>query len=211
MREILFRGQTRRYGEKVRLNGEKIKSNWVYGGIFPQNGEGDFAIIYQQKPTIGKYPVYADTVGQYTGFTDKNGAKIFEGDILAFDDMDDSKGIYEVFWDGNNGKFAIAASGNRNYVDDFELFDELFERNEYFKWFTVIGNIYDSPELLKQIVATVTNIDGMDYRSIESDMTDDDKTLKPVGEGTVIPQTKIKSMSVENMAEMLLDESEAEE
>lgn len=32
MREILFRGQTRRYGEKVKLNGEKIKSNWVYGG-----------------------------------------------------------------------------------------------------------------------------------------------------------------------------------
>lgn len=32
MREILFRGQTRRYGEKVRLNGEKTKSNWVYGG-----------------------------------------------------------------------------------------------------------------------------------------------------------------------------------
>ena len=47
-------------------------------------------------------------------------------------------------------KFAIAASGNRNYVDDFELFDELFERNEYFKWFTVIGNIYDNPELLEE-------------------------------------------------------------
>ena len=69
---------------------------------------------------------------------------------MAFDDMDGSKGIYEVFWDGNNGKFAIAASGNRNYVDDFELFDELFERNEYFKLFEVIGNIYDSPELLKE-------------------------------------------------------------
>lgn len=52
---------------------------------------------------------------------------------------------YEVFWDGNNGKFAIAASGNRNYVDDFELFDELFERNEYFKLFEVIGNIFDNP------------------------------------------------------------------
>ena len=62
MREILFRGQTRRYGEKVTWSGEKIKSNWVYGGIFPQNGEGDFAIIYQQKPTVEKYPVYADTV-----------------------------------------------------------------------------------------------------------------------------------------------------
>ena len=44
----------------------------------------------------------------------------------------------------------IKASGNRNYVDDFELFDELFERNEYFKLFEVIGNIYDSPELLKE-------------------------------------------------------------
>lgn len=51
MREILFRGQTRRYGEKVKLNGEKIKSNWVYGGILPQNGDGDSAIIYQQEPT----------------------------------------------------------------------------------------------------------------------------------------------------------------
>lgn len=84
MREILFRGQTRRYGEKVRLNGEKIKSNWVYGGIFPQNGEGDFAMIYQQKPTVEKYPVYADTVGQYTGMKDKNGTKILRAIFVVF-------------------------------------------------------------------------------------------------------------------------------
>ena len=43
MREILFRGQTRKYGEKVRMNGEKVKSNWVYGGIFPNNRGGDFS------------------------------------------------------------------------------------------------------------------------------------------------------------------------
>ena len=146
MREILFRGQTRRYGEKVRLNGKKIKSNWVYGGIFPQNKGGDFAIIYQQEPTVEKYPVYADTVGQYTGFKDKDGTKIFEGDIVEFTDFNGDTTPYEVFYDGNNGKFAIAENGNRNFDDGFEL----FERNEYFKWFTVIGNVYDNPELLKE-------------------------------------------------------------
>ena len=45
MREILFRGQTRRYGEKVRMgDGKKLPGNWVYGGIFP--GTGDFSVIY---------------------------------------------------------------------------------------------------------------------------------------------------------------------
>ncbi len=37
MREILFRGQTRRYGEKVYIpSGEKVPSNWAYGGISPR-------------------------------------------------------------------------------------------------------------------------------------------------------------------------------
>lgn len=138
MREILFRGQTRRYGEKVKLNGEKIKSNWVYGGIFPQNGEGDFAIIYQQKPTIKKYPVYADTVGQYTGLTDKNGTKIFEGDILDFSDRSDGDGYGVVVYDTNETEFGI-------------VYDSLFEglgRHYHSKNIEVIGNIYDNPELV---------------------------------------------------------------
>lgn len=132
MREILFRG--------------KFGNEWKYGflSIEPQG-----LVIKEpyKNDSSNVWHIESDTIGQYTGFTDKNGAKIFEGDILAFDDMDGSKGIYEVFWDGNNGKFAIAASGNRNYGDDFEL----FERNEYFKWFTVIGNIYDSPRTFKGV------------------------------------------------------------
>ena len=44
MREILFRGQTRRYGAKVWMSGEKVPSRWVYGGVL--QGSGDHSIIY---------------------------------------------------------------------------------------------------------------------------------------------------------------------
>lgn len=51
----------------------------------------------------------------------------------------------------------------------------------------------DRADILPNIVATVTNIDGMDYRSIVSDPDEDDKTLKIVNEGAVIPQTVVKT------------------
>lgn len=73
MREILFRGQTRRYGEKVRMNGDKVPSNWVFGGVC--QGVADYSIIYGnddvelKKPTE-KWVVYTDTIGQFTGLYD---------------------------------------------------------------------------------------------------------------------------------------------
>lgn len=136
MREILFRGQTRRYGEKVKLNGEKIKSNWVYGGIFPQNGDVDFAIIYQQEPTIEKYPVYADTVGQYTGLTDKNGKKIFEGDIVKYGDT-----VHKVVFEQRNGTAYFGLVYSTLETLSFGYYQDL-------KQIEVIGNIYDNPKLL---------------------------------------------------------------
>lgn len=83
-KNILFRGQTRKKGKKVTMSGTPIPSNWVFGGIFPQNNGGDFAIIYQQNPEIQKFPVYAETVCQYTGKNDKYGGKIFENDIITY-------------------------------------------------------------------------------------------------------------------------------
>ena len=139
MREILFRGQTRKYGEKVKMNGEKIKSNWVYGGIFPQNEGGDFAIIYQQYPTVEKYVVYADTVGQYTGMLDKNGIKIFEGDIVDFSDRSDGDDYGIVRYDENETEFEI----------EYDNICKSLGRHYYPKDIEVIGNIYDNPELLK--------------------------------------------------------------
>ena len=48
-------------------------------------------------------------------------------------------------------------------------------------------------DILPHVVATVTDIDGMDYRSVVSDPSGDDKTLKVVGEGAAIPQTTVKT------------------
>ena len=148
MREILFRGQTRRYGEKVKMNGEKIKSNWVYGGIFPQNGDGDFAISYQQEPTVEKYPVYADTVGQYTGMLDKNGIKIFEGDIVDFSDRSDGEGYGVVRYDENETEFEFESDNICRSLGSY-----------YPKNIEVIGNIYDNPEFLPEFLKEVQNYD----------------------------------------------------
>ena len=51
----------------------------------------------------------------------------------------------------------------------------------------------EEADLLGDITATVTKIDGMDYRSCTSSMSDDDKTLKRVAEGAFIPTTEIKT------------------
>ena len=138
MREILFRGQTRKKGEKVRLDGSPVDSNWVYGGVL--QGEGDFSIIYQTEPKIEKFSVYSDTLGQYTGLLDKNGTKIFEGDILKTNKFSEPNKQYIVKFDLQFGAFI----GEDNFNIYFITFDGDSDQ------FEVIGNIYDNPELLKQ-------------------------------------------------------------
>lgn len=153
IREILFRGQTRKYGEKVVMGtGEKLPGQWVYGGIFP--GTGDFSVIYgwetgeeQTGSNIKKWTVYSDTVGQYTGLTDKNGVKIFEGDIVR----EHLKGLEEafnrvcldygkVFWHQKTSRFL------RTATIFFDVCPEMTEFREH----EVVGNIYDNPELLER-------------------------------------------------------------
>lgn len=127
-REILFRGQHRRKGEKVFMDGTPVESKWIYGGVL--QGEGDFSIIYQTEPEFHKYPVYTDTLGQYTGLTDRNGKKIFEGDIL---EAESGNRGYVVFING-----AFMKSGNSKDM----LFLIASDVN------AVIGNIHDNPELM---------------------------------------------------------------
>ena len=83
------------------------------------------------------------TVGQYTGLTDKNGTKIFEGDIVRFIDIDfdgsERKAVGVMTWNRKAANFDIV---NGTYRLDFH-YPTLFEEIE------VIGNIHDNPELLE--------------------------------------------------------------
>lgn len=140
MREILFRGQTRKFGEKVNMAGEKLPGNWVYGGIFP--GTGDFSIIYGWESGVAhdggnlkKLAVHSDTVGGYTGMTDRNSVKIFEGDILKTD----TGCCFVVEWDENNGRFLGFTLGRERRI-------VYVGREPKAK---IIGNIHDNPELLE--------------------------------------------------------------
>ncbi|MBO7250824.1 MAG: hypothetical protein J6V42_06080 [Clostridia bacterium] len=143
MREILFRGK-RKYG-----------GDWVEGFYYVQRGKyaGDKTFIYEEpKITTGivetsgaygethkdiEYTVIPETVGQYTGLTDKNGKKIFEGDVVRYMNKD----IMVVVWYEGSASFVIAYSAIN--------FDYLASIMSAHLFLEVIGNIHDNPELLK--------------------------------------------------------------
>lgn len=129
MREILFRG-------KSKINGE-----WVYGFYSGENCSEIFSPMFKQDNIIIKgsgfwVEVEAETVGEYTGLTDANCVRIFEGDIVRTYDPDDSPAV--VNYDSSETMFAVV-------IDNI-----FFGLGEHFngKDLTVIGNIHDNPELL---------------------------------------------------------------
>ena len=136
MHELLFRGQQRRKGEKVRMDGSPVESSWFYGNGVLQ-GKGDFSIIYQNEPTFEKLSVYTDTLGQYTGLADMNGKKIFEGDIVQ---NIITKETAIVRWYTEHSAFMLYDKNNNKV---YFLYDNNFNNIE------IIGNIYDNPELLE--------------------------------------------------------------
>lgn len=126
MREILFRGKRLDNGE------------WVEGVYFPENIECLATIFHGELNTLGDY-VDPATVGQFTGLDDKNGRRIFEGDLCLCDrHINDSfdKTVFEISFDPLRGYYGESNWGNEFDADSFEMCE-------------VIGNIHDNPELLE--------------------------------------------------------------
>ena len=132
MREILFRG-------KRTDNSEWIYGNYCYAELIDKSGYEDLIIEY---PADGETRrVIPETIGQYTGLTDKNGKRIFEGDIVYCKSRLDNANMVIIF---ECGQFRMVLSENyRSYQTNSGFYDiNCFDKE-------VIGNIYDNPELLK--------------------------------------------------------------
>ena len=124
MREILFRAKL------------ADEDTWVEGSLVVWKGD---TMIYTDRGFphfMGNFLVEPETVGQFTGLTDKNGTKIFEEDIVEGLDYDEENGFGVVYWE--DGAFFV---GNSSWCGTFcENYNGID--------FEVIGNIHDNPELI---------------------------------------------------------------
>ena len=128
MREIFFRGKRKDNGEWV--------EGYYYKAKYCRTDDElcDYITVphpEEYNEPSSHYIINPETVGQYTGLTDKNGKRIFEGDIVKkfwFDKMS----IYQIVYDNGLASF-IGQAGIK-----FTTFD--YDSTE----FEVVGNIYDN-------------------------------------------------------------------
>ena len=140
MREIEFRGKSKNSGR------------WVYGDLVTNKYQSRQGIhIYEKSNSVNCRSGYQfvrvdkNTLGQYTGLTDRNGTEIFEGDIV------------KVLIEPHNTNYAkendvgvVKFGGDLSYVIDFSH-DEDWLWNFRDRECAVIGNVFDNPELLGKV------------------------------------------------------------
>lgn len=139
MREILFKGKA--------VDGYKniAEGEWIEGSLFYADDEyGTVCYIATSYLSSDKdepmivvaYQVDSETVCQYTGLTNKNGRKIFEGDIVRIDGQQE---LFTVVWVCDTARFGLQSKTQLLYFE-FGLGSKI----------EVIGNIYENSDLLKE-------------------------------------------------------------
>lgn len=162
MREILFRGKAINR-DKREYRTDYKNGDWVYGLFMKKYDDRFKNLPAEMSNEYGVTGIEVDykTISQYTGLTDKNGKKIFEGDILKYtrtkwneplhsDNGKDIVSFHEIYFDENESSFKqkhytdkgkLLGSGYMSSFVDARADENIIE---------VIGNIYDNPELLNK-------------------------------------------------------------
>ena len=157
MREILFRGKTEKFG------------NWIEGSLIVGRDLESGRLEYLIAPLSAYYTevkkVVPETVGQYTGLTDKNGTKVFEGDILHFKAYQGGGFACSIGTDIYYRVLFGHCNPDMNTLTEYVGFwalgkhydeDDLYEYGNSISYLVnshgacVIGNIHDNPELLER-------------------------------------------------------------
>ena len=147
MREILFRGKRTDNGEWVegfyvclfeKKNGFYQANHYIFDGNI-RFGEETYTghWNYYQEVIVCKKKIDEKTLGQFTGMTDKNGKKVFEGDIIR----KTNEGRHPQIFTAN-----IRTSFRANEEVYYGPCDHFNESCEY----EIIGNVHDNPELLEK-------------------------------------------------------------
>lgn len=133
MREILFKA-------KRADNGEWVKGYLWIGNNHAYITPDNIGISYDEAEKRIKafaYEIDKSTICQYTGLTDKNGEKIFEGDIV---EISEENGYFKLEWEEDTARWSMNNEAERFIVH----FDNYWSYEV-----EVIGNIFDNPELLE--------------------------------------------------------------
>lgn len=151
IRQIIFRGKTKNgqwvygcYYKQKQFYGEKVESDCII--VTDDILSNDLGLDYEE--------VIPETIGQFTGLYDKNGKKIFEGDIVELEEgfweaiynavLIEKEERYAVYYDDGRARYDLKTQDNNlefKRVAWHQLVEGIVE---------VIGNKWDNPELLKE-------------------------------------------------------------
>ena len=134
MRKHLYRGfhECANGNTVITIDGKQIIGTWAEGNLFVGD-DGECEILIGTQVVRISYPVIPETVCEYTSLTDKNGKKIFEGDIVK-----NSRDVGLLYYKEKNSAFTVKG---------WEYGYWLWHDKEDIE---VIGNIYDNKDLLKE-------------------------------------------------------------